>query len=71
VLQAVEEACAEAIEAGIASADLILNILARRQPPTVSAPIETPARLSLRIAPQADCARYDRLRSAGAVHGTA
>jgi hypothetical protein len=70
-LQAVEAACAEAIEAGIASADVILNILARQQPQPVSAPIETPARLSLKIAPQADCARYDRLRSAGAVHGTA
>jgi transposase len=70
-LQAVEAACAEAIEAGIASADVILNILARQQSQPASAPIETPARLSLKIAPQADCARYDRLRSAGAVHGTA
>jgi hypothetical protein len=70
-LQAVEAACAEAIEAGIASADVILNILARRQPQPLSAPIESPVRLSLKIAPQADCARYDRLRSAGAVHGTA
>jgi len=70
-LQAVEAACAEAIEAGIASADVILNILARQQPQPVSAPIETPARLSLKITPQADCARYDRLRSVGAVHGTA
>ena len=70
-LQAVEAACAEALEAGIASADVILNVLARRQPQPASAPIETPARLSLKIVPQADCARYDRLRSAGAVHGTA
>jgi hypothetical protein len=50
---------------------VILNILARQQPQPVSAPIETPARLSLKITPQADCARYDRLRSVGAVHGTA
>jgi len=70
-LQAVEAACAEAIEAGIASADVILNVLARRQPQPASAPIETPACLSLKIAPMADCARYDRLRSTGAVHGTA
>jgi transposase len=70
-LQAVEAACAEAIDAGIASADVILNVLARRQPQTASAPIETPACLTLTLVPQADCARYDRLRIAGAVHGTA
>jgi len=70
-LQAVEAACAEAIDAGIASADVILNVLARRQPQTASAPIETPACLTLTLVPQADCARYDRLRTAGAVHGTA
>jgi transposase len=70
-LQAVEAACAEAIDAGIASADVILNVLARRQPQTASAPIETPACLTLTLVPQADCARYDRLRSSGAVHGAA
>lgn len=70
-LQAVEAACAEAIDAGIASADVILNVLARRQPQTASAPIETPACLTLTLVPQADCARYDRLRIAGAAHGTA
>jgi transposase len=70
-LQAVEAACAEAIEAGIASADVILNVLARRQPQPTSAPIETPACLTLKITPLADCARYDSLRITGAVHGTA
>ena len=70
-LQAVEAACAEAIGAGIASADVILNVLARRQPQAASAPIETPACLSLKITPLADCARYDSLRTTGAVHGTA
>jgi transposase len=70
-LQAVEAACAEAIGAGIASADVILNVLARRQPQPTSAPIETPACLTLKIAPLADCARYDSLRITEAVHGTA
>jgi hypothetical protein len=68
-LQAVEAACAESIDAGIASADVILNVLARRQPQVASAPIETPASLTLKLVPQADCARYDRLRIAGAAHG--
>ncbi len=61
-LAAVEAACAEALEAGIASADVILNALARRQQPTSTAAITTPERLQLTHAPRADCARYDGLR---------
>jgi transposase len=62
-LSAVEAACAESLAAGIASADVILNALARRQQPVAPVPIPTPERLALAIAPMADCARYDRLRS--------
>jgi hypothetical protein len=62
-LQAVEAACAEALAAGIASADVILNALARRQQTKAAAPISTPERLALRLRPIADCARYDALRS--------
>jgi hypothetical protein len=42
----------------------VLNILARRRDPGPAPPIHTPAALSLRHAPVADCARYDELRSA-------
>jgi transposase len=54
-----------------ASADVILNALARRQQPEPAQPILTPERLALTIAPLADCARYDRLRSPAleVVHG--
>lgn len=71
-LAAVEAACAESLEAGVASADVILNVLARRQQPEPSAPILTPERLTLSVPPVADCARYDRLRSGPAevAHGT-
>ena len=62
-LQAVEAACAEALAAGIASADVILNVLARRQQPTPPAPVAVPERLRLAMPPIADCARYDALRS--------
>jgi len=62
-LQAVEAACAQALEAGIASADVILNVLARRQQTTPAAPIAIPERLRLTMPPVADCARYDALRS--------
>ena len=61
-LAAVEAACAEALEAGIASADVILNALARRQQAEPSRPILTPVQLTLSEAPIADCARYDGLR---------
>jgi hypothetical protein len=63
-LQAVEAACTEAIKAGIASADVILNVLARRQQAAPATSIAVPERLRLAMPPIADCARYDALRSA-------
>ena len=61
-LAAVDAACAESPDAHIASADVILNALARRQQPEPTAPIQTPERLTLCVPPVADCARYDSLR---------
>src|SRR5215471_14879156 len=61
-LPAVESACAEAIAQGVHSADVVLNILARQRDPGPPATILTPAALTLRHAPIADCARYDNLR---------
>jgi transposase len=61
-LAAVEAACAEALAGGVHSADVVLNILARHRDPGPPATIATPEVLSLREAPIADCARYDRLR---------
>ena len=61
-LPAVEAACAEAIAHGVHSADVVLNILARQREPAPPANIMTPAALTLRHAPIADCARYDNLR---------
>jgi transposase len=63
-LAAVEAACAEALADGVHSADVVLNILARRRDPGPAATILTPDALRLRHAPIADCARYDRLRRA-------
>ena len=63
-LAAVDAACAEALEAGIASADVILNALSRRQQsPVAPAPVATPERLALTLPPRADCDRYDTLRT--------
>src|SRR5215203_5454731 len=61
-LPAVEAACAEAIAHGVHSADVVLNILARQRDPAPPANILTPAALTLRHAPIADCSRYDNLR---------
>jgi hypothetical protein len=63
-LAAVEAACAEALAGGVHSADVILNILARRRDPRPTVTILVPEALHLRHAPIADCARYDRLRKA-------
>ena len=61
-LEAVEAACAEALDCGACSADVVLNILARRCQPAPPATIPTPEGLRLRHQPVADCQRYDRLR---------
>jgi len=61
-LPAVEAACSEAITHGVHSADVVLNILARQRNPAPPVTILTPAALTLRHAPIADCARYDNLR---------
>ena len=63
-LPAVEAACAEALRAGVHSADVILNILARQRAPTAPVTILTSESLRLRHEPVADCARYDTLRRA-------
>ena len=63
-LAAVEAACAEAIAEGVHSADVIINILARRRDPGPAVTILTPEALRLRHEPAADCHRYDTLRRA-------
>ena len=63
-LPAVEAACGEALRENVHSADVILNILARRRETTKPITIMTPEALRLRHEPVADCARYDSLRRA-------
>ena len=63
-LSAVEAACAQGMAEGVHSADVILNILARRRDPGPVATIMTPDALRLCHTPVADCARYDQLRRA-------
>ena len=63
-LAAVEAACAEALAGGVHSADVVLNILARRREPNPAPTILIPDALRLQYLPIADCARYDSLRRA-------
>jgi len=61
-LEVVEDAIREALEAGAASDEVILNILSRRREPPRPLTIVTPQSLALTHPPVADCASYDRLR---------
>ncbi|MDX2144607.1 MAG: IS21 family transposase [Rhodospirillaceae bacterium] len=63
-LSSVEAACREALDHGVHSADVIINILARRRDLAPPVAIMTPESLRLRHAPMADCTRYDTLRRA-------
>jgi transposase len=64
-LPAVEVACAAALSEGVHSADIVLNILARRREPARPVAVTAPEALRLRYEPGADCSRYDLLRRAG------
>jgi hypothetical protein len=61
-LQAVEAACREALDQGVHSAPVVINILARRRDPSPPPLLLTPTALRLTHEPVADCARYDSLR---------
>jgi transposase len=67
---AVEAACAEALQAGIASGDVVLAILARQRQPPPAPSITTPDALKLKAEPIADCARYDALLRRTRIHAT-
>ena len=61
-LAAVEAAGAETLNAGIASGDVILTVLARQRQPAPPPSVTTPDALRLKIEPVANCGRYDSIR---------
>jgi hypothetical protein len=61
-LPAVEAACADALDQGAYSSDVVLNILTRQRQPEPPLTIMTPDALRLRHEPTADCSLYDALR---------
>lgn len=68
-LMSVEAACREAIDQGVHSAPVVINILARRRDPAPPPLLLTPTALRLTHEPVADCAQYDSLRRTNR-HGT-
>jgi transposase len=67
-LDDVAEACAAAVTAGTVSKDVILSLLARKDDGAPVATCDLPPQLPvLRLPPVADCCRYDRLLSGGAL----
>lgn len=61
-LDAVDAACAEALNEGAPAASVVINILARHREPPPPLTIDTPDALRLTCQPVADCQRYDSLR---------
>ena len=68
-ITAVEAACKEALDQGVFSAPVVINIPARSRDLSPAPLLLTPATLRLTHEPVADCARYDSLRRASH-HGT-
>jgi transposase len=60
-LEAVAVACELALDAGMPSADYVLNALNRLKPQPVVKPVATPTGLQLKEEPRADVERYDAL----------
>jgi hypothetical protein len=60
-LEAVEEACGQALSMGSPSKEVVLNLLNRNQDQAPAPSIDLQAHLSLKQEPVADCQRYDRL----------
>ena len=66
-LDAVSAACSEALASGVASRDVVLNILSRAHEDPEVSECETSARLpELKMPPLANCSRYDELLTGGA-----
>jgi hypothetical protein len=60
-IDAVLEACTATLTGGAVSAEVVLNILARRREPPRPVRVSPPPALSVKV-PLPDCASYDRLR---------
>ena len=69
-LAAVEAACQEALRDGVHSADIVINILARKREPAPPITIMTPDALRLHHAPVADCTTLEQIAVAEVTYAT-
>ncbi len=65
-LEAVTNACAQALAAKVASRDVVLNLLSRKHDEPPASECSTPNVPLLTVLPVADCHRYDSLLKGGA-----
>ena len=61
-LEAIEAAVGAALASGVATGDVILNILTRNREGPLPATLDISEALTLKHPPMADCARYDSIR---------
>ena len=66
-LDQVEQACQQALDAGVVQSDWVLNQLTRTEDQATPAPINVPQALRLNEEPAADCDRYNALLSLNGV----
>jgi hypothetical protein len=66
-MEAVSEACDQALMSGSVSADVVLNLLSRSTEQSAVADMEIATHLQLKQPPVADCNRYDAFRQ-GVIH---
>jgi hypothetical protein len=67
-LEPLHVACELTLESGVITAAVVMNELRRLTAPARPSAISLPEQLRLRVEPQADCNRYDRLREGPYVH---
>jgi len=67
-MDALAIACELTLETGIVTAAVVTNELRRLAAPPRLADLDLPQQLQLRIAPAADCSRYDHLRGSSYAH---
>ena len=67
-LEPLQVACELVLESGVITAAVVMNELRRLTAASPMAALSTPDQLRLKVEPQADCCRYDDLRSSQYVH---
>ena len=60
-LEAIEQACLQALKMNVISKEAVLNLVHRNRDQGIEVVVDLPPHLTLNQEPVADCRRYDRL----------